>query len=85
VCSSDLDHLKKGVICVVNLETVDKENAQRIADFLGGSSYTLGGTIERLSNSIFLIVPSGFHVSSELKRELKPGGHILPWISSAFK
>ncbi|MDR1066585.1 MAG: cell division protein SepF [Clostridiales bacterium] len=79
------DHLKKDVICVVNLENIDKGNAQRIADFLGGSSYTIGGSIERLSNSIFLIAPSGTVVSSELKKELRPGGHILPWISSAFK
>ncbi len=83
--TSICEHLKNDIICVVNLEGVERTNAQRIADFLGGSCFALSGEIQRVSNEIFLVAPSSIGISSELKEELKANGLILPWISSAFK
>ncbi len=83
--TSICDHLRNNEICVVNLEGVERANAQRIADFLGGASYAISGEIQRISNEIFLIAPPFVGISSEMKEELKSSGLILPWISTAFK
>lgn len=83
--TSICDYLKEDIICIVNLEGVERLNAQRIADFLGGSCYALGGEIQRVNNEIFLIAPTSVGISSELREELKDSGLILPWIASAFK
>ena len=79
------DYIKENKTCIVNLEGVDRNNAQRIADFLGGASYALNGEIQRVSNEIFIIAPANVHLSGELKEELKANGIVLPWITQAFK
>lgn len=77
------EHLKNSVACVVDLTGVDRENAQRIADFLSGAAYTLSGSIQRISDEIFLVVPHNVDVTNEIK-DLKDSGIIFPWINSAF-
>lgn len=76
------NHVRNNKGCVVNLEGVDRANAQRIADFLGGVSFALNGEIERVSNEIFIIAPASMHISADLKEELKSGGHVLSWASN---
>ena len=78
------DCLRMNMICVVNLEGVDISNAQRIADFISGAGYALSCDIERVSNDIFIVAPTHVSVTNDFKEEVK-NGHILPWISSAFK
>ncbi len=77
------DHIRNNNICVVNLEHIDRPAAQRIADFLGGASYSVNGEIQRISNDIFVIVPEGIKLSGELRDELKNTGSIFPWLASA--
>ncbi|MDR1530861.1 MAG: cell division protein SepF [Clostridiales bacterium] len=78
--------LKENKICAVNLEDIEKANAQRIADFLGGACYALGGDIQRISSSIFIIAPPGVTISNELKNEFKSkGDSLLSWLPAAFK
>ncbi len=79
------DYLRENKTCVVNLEGVDRANAQRIADFLGGASYSLAGEIQRISSDIFIIAPANVHISGELKEELKNNALIFPWVASSFK
>ena len=78
------DCLRMNMICVVNLEGVDISNAQRVADFISGAGYALSCEIERVSNDIFIVAPTHVSVTNDFKEEVK-NGHILPWISSAFK
>ena len=79
------DYLKNNVICVINLECVDKAVAQRIADFISGACDALNGGIQRISNDIFLIAPANIVITSQIREELKKNGLVLPWIQSAFK
>lgn len=76
------DHVKENKACVVNLEGVQRDKAQRIADFLGGAAFALNGEIERISNEIFIIAPSSVHIAGDLKEELKAGSHMFSWASS---
>ena len=81
VCES----LKNSVICVINLERLDKAVAQRIADFLSGACDALNGTIQRISHDIFLIAPQNVAITAQVKEELKNSGLILPWVQAALK
>jgi len=76
------DHLREGIVCLVDLSGMDRTLAQRIADFLGGGVYMSGGTIERLNADIFVVAPSNVRITGEMKEELSPGGHLFPWASS---
>ncbi len=84
--TSICNYLKNSNICVVILEGVENAEAQRIADFLGGATYALGGNIRRLSPSIFIIAPSNVSFSEEdLKEQLKSSGLVFPNVAGLFK
>lgn len=72
---------KKTVI--VNLEGMEKETAQRITDFLSGSCYALSGSIQPISNRIYIIGPYDVAITGEFKEELAASGIKLP--SSVFR
>ena len=78
------DYLRRGNVCVVNLEGVDRPNAQRIADFLSGAVYVSDGAIERINTNIFIAAPAHVRISGESEEELR-ADNILPWIASSFK
>lgn len=59
------NHLKSKKPIVVNLESVEKEVARRIVDFLSGAVYALDGDIQKISNGIFLIVPNNVGIMGD--------------------
>ncbi len=72
------DHLKSKRPVVINLEGIDKQDAQRIIDFLSGSIYALDGSIQKVSSDIFVIAPNNVDVSGDLRDELK-NKTVFPW------
>ncbi len=73
------DHLKSKKPVIVNLETIEKDIAQRIVDFLSGSIYALDGSIQKVSNAIFIIAPSNVDLLGDCREELKAKG-MFPWM-----
>jgi len=73
------DHLKNKKPIVVNLESLSKETAQRVVDFLSGSVYGLDGDIQKISAGIFLIAPNNVDIMGVFKDELKNKG-AFPWV-----
>mgnify|MGYP000542223238 CR=1 FL=1 len=73
------DHLKSKKPVVVNLESLTKETAQRVVDFLSGSVYALDGDIQKVSAGIFLIAPNNVDIMGNFKDELKSKG-VFPWV-----
>lgn len=67
-------HLQNKVICIIDMQGVERPCAQRIADYLGGVNYALRGQIERIDNYTFVMAPEGAKIDSDLKEELKSGG-----------
>ena len=57
------DHLKSRRPIILNLETTDREHAQRILNFLSGTIYALNGEMQRISNGIFFFAPSNVDVA----------------------
>ncbi len=75
--------LRNNKTVIVNLEGMEKDTAQRITDFLSGSCYALGGSIQPISNRIYIIGPYDVAITGEFKEELAASGINLP--SSVFR
>lgn len=56
------DYLKSRKPVVVNLENTDGEIAKRMIDFMSGTAYALGGTIQKIGKDIFLCAPYNVEV-----------------------
>lgn len=75
------DHLKNKKPVVVNLETISKETAQRVVDFLSGAVYGLDGDIQKVSAGIFLVAPNNVDVlGAAFKDEMKNKTAAFPWV-----
>ena len=66
--------LKNSQPVIVNLQGVDRELARRLIDFSSGLTYGLGGQMEKVADSVFLLTPSNVEVSPEEKRRLQERG-----------
>lgn len=80
-----VNNLRVNQACIVNLEGVEIDTAQRIADFLGGASYAMNGSIERINENIFVMAPLGVNIKDLLKREEKSGSSIFSWVSKGTR
>ena len=72
------DHLKEKKPVVINLEYADKVTATKLIDFLSGAVYAVDGHIEKVSPTIFLIVPYNVDVLTEGKEDKNKG--TFAWI-----
>ncbi len=77
------DHIKEEKPVVINLEKVEYTIAQRIMDFLSGTCYSLEGSIQKVTNNIFVIAPENVEISGEFKEEIKSRSSVVfPWASN---
>ena len=51
------DYLLEGRTVIISLEKLDSRNAPRVIDFTLGAVYCVNGTIERVSEHIFIAAP----------------------------
>ena len=72
------DHLKNRKPVVINFENCDKEVAKRMIDFISGTTYALGGSIQKIGNNIFLCAPNNVDVSYSPHEE-GSDKEFLPW------
>ena len=66
------DTLLSGRAVVLNLEGINPDVAQRIIDYSAGSCYAMRGNLQKISNYIFLVAPSGVDISGDFQRALNP-------------
>jgi len=67
---SIVDQLKNHKSIIVNVETIEKELAKRMVDFLSGATYALGGSMQKVSSGIFLFVPSNIEITGSMRDEI---------------
>ena len=63
------DLLKEKKSVIINLEYVNKDVARRIVDVISGAVHALDGHIQKISNSIFLIAPYNYDITTDMARE----------------
>lgn len=71
--------LKDKKTIIVNLENVEFDTAQRISDFLCGACYALDGSIQLISDEIFIVGPVNVNITGQFKEDLKANGIRLPY------
>ena len=74
--------LKEKKSVIVNLEYVNKDVARRIVDFISGGVYALDGHIQKVSNSIFLIAPTYYEISTEMARDEIKNKLSVSWLKN---
>lgn len=67
------DYLLAGKAVVLNMEGLHTEIAQRIIDFTSGSTYSMNGNLQKISNYIFIATPESVELSGDFQ-DLLGGG-----------
>ncbi len=63
------DHLKNRNAVVVNFKRVTSDQSKRILDFLTGTLYAIGGSMEKLGAGIYLCTPKNIAVQGKMTEE----------------
>ena len=58
------DSLRNRQVVIMNLQNADRTLLQRVVDFISGVAYTIDGKIQKLAESIYLVVPAGIVVNA---------------------
>ncbi|HEV7209913.1 MAG TPA: cell division protein SepF [Mycobacteriales bacterium] len=68
------EHFREGVPVIINLTEMDDADAKRLVDFAAGLIFGLHGSIERVTNKVFLLSPTNVEVSEADKAAIAEGG-----------
>jgi cell division inhibitor SepF len=68
------EHFREGVPVILNLTEMDESDAKRLVDFAAGLTFGLRGSIERVTNRVFLLSPANVSVTAEDKAKIAEGG-----------
>ena len=65
---------RDGTPVIMNLSEMDDGDAKRIVDFSAGLVFGLRGTIERVTQKVFLLSPANVTVTAEERERITQGG-----------
>jgi cell division inhibitor SepF len=68
------EHFREGTPVIMNLTEMDDGDAKRLVDFAAGLIFGLRGSIERITNKVFLLSPANVDVTAEDKARIAEGG-----------
>ncbi len=68
------ERYREGTPVIMNLTEMDDTDAKRLVDFAAGLAFALRGSIDKVTNKVFLISPPNVEVSAEDKRRMREGG-----------
>lgn len=68
------EHFRDGTPVIMNLTEMEEADARRLVDFGAGLAFGLRGTMERVTNRVFLLSPANVHVTAEDKAKIAEGG-----------
>ena len=68
------ENFREGIPVIMNLSEMGDGDAKRLVDFAAGLVFAVHGTIERVTNKVFLLSPPNVAVSTEDKARIAEGG-----------
>ena len=68
------EEYREGVPVIINLTGMDDNDAKRIVDFAAGLVFGLRGSIERITNKVFLLSPANVDVGAEARAQIAQHG-----------
>ncbi len=70
------EHYRDGTPVIMNLTDMDDADAKRLVDFAAGLAFALRGSIDKVTNKVFLLSPPNIDVTAEDRRRLAEGGFL---------
>ena len=67
------EHFRDGTPVIMNLSDMEDSDAKRLVDFAAGLIFGLRGSIERITNKVFLLSPADVAVTAEDKERIAGG------------
>src|SRR6266487_1742077 len=68
------EHFREGTPVIMNLTEMVDSDAKRLVDFAAGLIFGLRGSIERVTNKVFLLSPANVEVAAEDKARIVERG-----------
>jgi cell division inhibitor SepF len=68
------EHFREGTPVIMNLTEMVDSDAKRLVDFAAGLIFGLRGSIERVTNKVFLLSPVNVEVTAEDKARIAERG-----------
>jgi cell division inhibitor SepF len=68
------ENFRDGTPVIMNLSDMDDSDAKRLVDFAAGLVFATRGTIERVTNKVFLLSPPNVSVAAEDKQRIAENG-----------
>ena len=68
------EHFRDGTPVIMNLTEMVDSDAKRLVDFAAGLIFGLRGSIERVTNKVFLLSPANVEVTAEDKARIAERG-----------
>ena len=68
------EHFREGTPVIMNLTEMVDSDAKRLVDFAAGLIFGLHGSIERVTNKVFLLSPANVEVAAEDKARIVERG-----------
>jgi cell division inhibitor SepF len=68
------ENYREGTPVIMNRSEMDDNDAKRLVDFAAGLVFATRGTIERVTNKVFLLSPANVSVAAEDKERIAENG-----------
>ena len=68
------ENFREGIPVIMNLSEMSDTDAKRLVDFAAGLVFAVHGSIERVTNKVFLLSPPNVAVAAEDKQRIAEGG-----------
>ena len=68
------EQFREGTPVIMNLTEMDDVDAKRLVDFAAGLVFGCHGTLERVTQKVFLLSPANVDVTAEDKERIREGG-----------
>jgi cell division inhibitor SepF len=68
------ENFREGIPVIMNLSEMSDADAKRLVDFSAGLVFAVHGSIERVTNKVFLLSPPNVSVAAEDKQRIAEGG-----------
>jgi len=67
------EHFREGTPVIMNLTEMEDRDAKRLVDFAAGLAFAMRGSIDKVTNKVFLLSPPDVEVSAEDRRRIAEG------------
>jgi len=68
------EQYREGIPVIMNLSEMDDADAKRLVDFAAGLVFAVHGSIERVTNKVFLLSPPNVAIAAEDKQRIAENG-----------